>query len=105
VPHKLPVKALTDMGFTSEEAETVQVWKQGGCDHCNSTGYKGRVGLFEVMPIDDEIREMILVKAQSREIKKKALEKGMTTLRRSGLIKIKNGVTSIEEVLRESVKD
>jgi type IV pilus assembly protein PilB len=105
VPHKLPVKALLDMGFTPEEADAVQVWKQDGCDGCNGTGYKGRVGLFEVMPIDDEIREMILVRAQSREIKKKALEKGMTTLRRSGLIKIKNGTTSVEEVLRESVKD
>jgi type IV pilus assembly protein PilB len=57
------------------------------------------------MPIDDNIRELILVRAQSREIKKKAMEKGMLTLRRSGLIKIVNGVTSLEEVLRESVKD
>ncbi len=105
VPHKLPVKALLDIGFTPEEAETVEVWKATGCDHCNNTGYKGRTGLFEVMPIDEDIRELILVRAQSREIKKKAMEKGMITLRRSGLIKIKKGITSIEEVLRESVKD
>jgi type IV pilus assembly protein PilB len=57
------------------------------------------------MPVDDDMREQILLRAQSREIKKKATEKGMITLRRSGLIKIKNGITSIEEVLRESVKD
>jgi type IV pilus assembly protein PilB len=105
VPHKLPVKALIDIGFTPEEADKVDVWKAQGCDYCSNTGYKGRVGLFEVMPIDEDIRELILVKAQSREIKKKATEKGMITLRRSGLIKIKNGVTSVEEVLRESVKD
>ena len=57
------------------------------------------------MRVDDEIREMILLRAQSREMKKQAISKGMITLRRSGLIKIKNGVTSVEEVLRESVKD
>jgi type IV pilus assembly protein PilB len=105
VPHRLPEKALIDIGFTPEETKQVQVWKASGCDHCNNTGYKGRTALYEVMPVDDEIREMILVRAQSREIKKKAIEKGMITLRRSGLIKIKNGVTSVEEVLRESVKD
>jgi len=105
VSHRLPTKALVDVGFLPDEAERVQVWKPSGCETCNSTGYKGRTALFEVMPIDDAIRELILVRAQSREIKKKAMEKGMITLRRSGLIKIANGVTSLEEVLRESVKD
>jgi type IV pilus assembly protein PilB len=105
VPHKLPEKALLDIGFTAEEAKTVQIYKPAGCDHCNNTGYKGRTALYEVMRVDDEIREMILLRAQSREMKKKAVTKGMITLRRSGLIKIKNGVTSVEEVLRESVKD
>ena len=105
VDHKLPVKALIDMGFTAEEAEKGQVKKAQGCDFCNNTGYKGRIALFEVLPIDDAIRELILVRAQSREIKKTSMEKGMITLRRSGLIKIKNGITSVEEVLRETVKD
>jgi len=105
VPHKLPEKALIDIGYLPDEVKSVQAWKAGGCDSCNNTGYKGRIALYEVMPIDDEIREQILMRAQSREIKKKAIEKGMITLRRSGLIKIKNGITSIEEVLRESVKD
>jgi type IV pilus assembly protein PilB len=105
VPHKLPEKALLDIGFLPEEVKSVQAYKAGGCDYCNNTGYKGRIALYEVMPIDEEIREQILMRAQSREIKKRAIEKGMITLRRSGLIKIKNGVTSIEEVLRESVKD
>jgi type IV pilus assembly protein PilB len=105
VPHKLPEKALLDIGYTPEEVKSVQAWKTQGCDHCNNTGYKGRIALYEVMPVDDDIREMILVRAQSREIKKKSIEKGMLTLRRSGLIKIANGVTSVEEVLRESVRD
>ncbi len=103
--HKLPIKALIDIGFTPEEAETVQVFKPKGCEACNNTGYKGRIALFEVLPVDEEIREMILARAQSREIKKKAMEKGMITLRRSGLIKIKAGITSVEEVLRETVRD
>ncbi len=105
VPHKLPERALLDIGFSSEETKTVQIYKAAGCDYCNNTGYKGRTALFEVMSVDDEVREMILTRAQSREMKKKAVAKGMITLRRSGLIKIKNGVTSIEEVLRESVRD
>ncbi len=105
VPHKLPEKALLDIGFTAEEAKAVQIYKPAGCDHCNNSGYKGRTALYEVMRVDDDIREMILLRAQSREMKKKAVTKGMITLRRSGLIKIKNGVTSVEEVLRESVKD
>ncbi|MDH4273343.1 MAG: ATPase, T2SS/T4P/T4SS family, partial [Candidatus Aminicenantes bacterium] len=105
VPHRLPEKALIDIGFTAEEAKSGHVWKAVGCDHCNNTGYKGRIALYEVLAIDDETREQILMRAQSREIKKRALEKGMITLRRSGLIKIMNGVTSVEEVLRESVKD
>ncbi len=105
VPHKLPVKALVDIGFTPEEAERADVRKAQGCDYCSNTGYKGRIALYEVMPVDEDIRGLILTRAQSREIKKKAVEKGMITLRRSGLIKIKNGTTSVEEVLRESVKD
>jgi type IV pilus assembly protein PilB len=105
VSHKLPEKALLDIGFLPEEVKSVSVWKAAGCDTCNNTGYKGRIALYEVLRVDEEIREMILVRAQSREIKKKAMERGMLTLRRSGLVKIKNGITSVEEVLRESVKD
>ncbi len=74
-PHKLPLKVLIDLGFVAEEAEKVQVFKPKGCPACNNTGYKGRIALFEVMPIDDDIRELILARAQSREIKKKAMEK------------------------------
>ncbi len=74
VPHKLPEKALLDIGFTAEEAKAVQIYKPAGCDHCNNTGYKGRTALYEVMRVDDDIREMILLRAQSREMKKKAVD-------------------------------
>ena len=103
--HKLPAEALVNMGFTSEEAKNITLWKAKGCSHCNHTGFKGRVGLFEVMEINDEIRKLILDKTQTIDIKKKAVEQEMTTLRRSGFTKVKNGVTSIEEVLRETVLD
>ncbi len=105
VPQKIPARVLTDLGFPPEEAETVTGFQGRGCEACNSTGYKGRTGLFEVMEVTPPIKELILQRAQSKDIKKKALEQGMITLRRSGLIKIKAGITSIEEVIRETVRD
>jgi type IV pilus assembly protein PilB len=104
-PHDLPKRALLDMGFGENETDDLHIFKAHGCEACNNTGYKGRTALFEVMKITDEIKEMILNRATSREIKRKAIENGMLTLRHSGLIKIKKGVTSVEEVLRETVRD
>ena len=78
--------------------------KGAGCDTCNNTGYKGRVGLYEVMEITEELRELILVGASGLELRRKAVEEGMITLRQSGLRKVKDGVTTIEEVVRETVK-
>ncbi len=105
VQDKLTEEALVDIGFSPEEAKKGTIFKPAGCSTCHNTGYKGRVGLFEVMQITDDIKKLILRKAQSSEIKRKAKEKGMITLRQSGLIKIKEGMTSIEEVLRETIKD
>ncbi len=104
-PTKLPVKSLVEMGFTSEEAEKAAVMQGRGCDICHNSGYKGRTALFEVMELNPTIREMILLRAQSKEIKQKAVEAGMITMRRSGLIKIMAGITTPEEVLRETVRD
>jgi type IV pilus assembly protein PilB len=103
--HTLTPEALQDIGFTEEEAEKVKVYKPHGCNECHNTGYKGRTALFEVMQVTDDIRDLVLSRGHSREIKRKAMEQGMTTLRRSGLLKIKTGVTSVEEVLRETVRD
>ncbi len=105
VPQKMPGQALLDIGFTPEEAESTNVLEARGCDACNNTGYKGRTALFEALEITAPIRELILVRGQAKEIKRKSIEQGMISLRRSGLIKIRAGVTSIEEVLRETVKD
>ena len=101
--HPTPVEALVEIGFTPEEAGKVKTYKGKGCATCNDTGYKGRIGLYEVMEITDEIRELILIGASSLELRKKAMDDGMVTLRGSGLQKIRNGVTTIAEVLRETV--
>jgi type IV pilus assembly protein PilB len=99
----LPTEALIDIGFTPEEAETTTAYKGRGCQICNNTGYKGRVGLFEVLEVSDEIREMILTGASAIELKRQAVDEGMVTLRRSGLRKIMDGITTIDEVVRETV--
>jgi type IV pilus assembly protein PilB len=99
----LPPQAKMDAGFTPDEARAVKIFKGRGCNACNNTGYKGRTGLYEVLEIDDEMRELILVGASAVELKKKGMERGMLTLRRSGLIKIKDGVTTLEEVARETI--
>ncbi|OFW16042.1 MAG: type IV-A pilus assembly ATPase PilB [Acidobacteria bacterium RIFCSPLOWO2_12_FULL_66_10] len=104
VEDEVPVPAMEQVGFSPADAQTVKPKKGTGCDKCNKTGYKGRVGLYEVMEITDELRELILVGASALEIRRKAIEEGMITLRGSGLRKIKDGVTTIEEVLRETVK-
>jgi type IV pilus assembly protein PilB len=96
-------QALLNLGFKKDEPGTFTVYKGRGCEKCNNTGYKGRVGLVEVMIIDDDIRELILSGGTAIDIKKRAAENGMISLRRSGLIKIKDGITTIEEVVRETV--
>jgi type IV pilus assembly protein PilB len=96
-------QALLNLGFKKDEVGTFTVYKGRGCEKCNNTGYKGRVGLVEVMIIDDDIRELILSGGTAIDIKRKAAESGMISLRRSGLIKIKDGITTIEEVVRETV--
>ncbi|MGE5109915.1 MAG: type IV-A pilus assembly ATPase PilB [Acidobacteriaceae bacterium] len=100
---ELPTQALIEAGFTPDESKQVSVFKGHGCSNCNNTGYKGRAGLYEVMEVDDDIRELILVGASATELKKKAIEHGMITLRRSGLIKAAAGVTTLEEVARETI--
>ncbi len=99
----VPEQAMLDAGFTPEEIGTTKIYSGKGCAVCNKTGYKGRVGLYEVMEINDELRELILVGASALEIKKKAVDQGMIMLRRSGLIKIALGQTTLDEVLRETV--
>ncbi len=103
VEESLSPQALVDAGFTPTEAKNVKVFKGAGCGTCGNKGYKGRVGLYEIMEISESIRELILVGASAVELKKKAVEEGMIMLRRSGLIKAAQGLTTMEEVVRETV--
>ena len=98
-----PLQALLNVGFSEAEAPDIQLYRGRGCDNCNQRGYKGRVGIFEVMTITEDIRELILSGATAIELRRKALEEGMVSLRQSGLQKIRDGATTIEEVVRESV--
>jgi type IV pilus assembly protein PilB len=100
---EVPYQALVEEGFTPEEARTVKIQKGRGCNTCNNTGYKGRTGLYEVMEVDEDIKELVLVGASALELKKKAIERGMFTLRRSGLMKVSQGMTTLEEVAREAI--
>jgi type IV pilus assembly protein PilB len=98
-----PIQALLSVGFPESEAHSLKLVKGRGCDKCNNTGYKGRLGLFEVMDITEDIRELILSGATAVELRRKAIEEGMITLRQSGLQKIREGLTTIDEVVRETV--
>src|SRR5881296_2139423 len=95
--------ALLELGYEPEEVDTLRVFRGAGCKVCNGTGYKGRVGLYEVMEITPEVKEAIIGNATAVELKRVAVENGMITLRRSGLQKVRDEVTTIEEVVRESV--
>lgn len=96
--------ALVDLGFSEAEARSVTPRKGSGCDACNRTGYKGRVGLYEVLELSDALRERILAGGAARALRRAAIDEGMLTLRRSGLSKIAAGVTSIDEVSRETTR-
>ena len=102
---KVPVAALVKLGFSEEEAAKITCYKGKGCPACNNTGYKGRIALYEVMPVKDELKELILEGASSAELKKSAIRLGMKSLRMSGLTKVAEGVTTIDEILRVSFGD
>ncbi len=102
---KVPPETLVQMGMPEKEALQAVCHKGKGCETCNKTGYKGRLALYEVMPIGEEIRGLILQGATADEIKKTAVGLGMKTLRMSGLQKIKDGLTTIEEVANTTFKD
>ncbi len=104
-PEEIPVQALIDAGVAPEEAPSYVCYKGTGCSKCNNTGYKGRVGFYQVMPMLEEIRELILNGANTAEIKRESMRLGIKTMRQSGLTKLKEGVTSFEEVLRVTVAD
>ena len=104
-PQELNPQALVEMGMSLEEAESTQGHKGGGCETCSHTGYKGRIALYEVMPLGEDLKELILEGGSSGELKRAAREAGMKTLRESGLHKIREGITTAEEVMRVTAAD
>jgi type IV pilus assembly protein PilB len=105
VVEEIPVQSLVNAGVSPEEAKDYVCYKGSGCPKCNGTGYKGRVGFYQVMPMKEEIRELILNGANTAEIKRESMRLGIKTMRQSGLTKLKEGVTSFEEVLRCTIAD
>ena len=104
-PIKVHAQLLIDLGVPPDEVKSFSAFKGKGCPICSNTGHKGRVGLYEVMPMKEEVKELILARASTSEVKKEAMRLGMKTLRQSGIMKIREGVTTIEEVLRATVDD
>jgi len=108
VPITIAADSFAKLGIPPEEYEqykNITFYKGTGCDACNNTGYKGRIALYEVVTVTDPIKELILQGASALEIKREAISQGMITLRRSGIKKLLEGVTSIEEVLKTTVRD
>lgn len=93
-------EVLVDIGIPAAEARHVHLYQGKGCDRCSNTGYKGRIALYEVMPMKEELREFILNGASTTDIKREAVRLGMMNLRASGLARLKEGITTVEEVLR-----
>jgi len=104
-PVEVHPQALVEFGMPAEEARTVTCFHGTGCPLCSGTGYRGRVALYEVMPMSEELRELVLAGASAAEIKRTAMNVGMMTLRQSGLLKLKQGMTTIEEVVRVTIAD
>jgi len=102
---EIPVQALIDAGVPPEDAPEYVCFKGAGCPKCNNTGYRGRVGFYQVLPMLEEIRELILNGANTAEIKRESMRLGIRTMRQSGLTKVQEGITSFEEVLRVTVSD
>ena len=98
-------KFLTDIGMSEAEAKTTKTYKGKGCNACSNTGYKGRIAVYEILTIAEEIRELILAGASANEIKKEAIRLGMMTMRQSAIDLLKKGLTTIDEVVRVTAKD
>lgn len=102
---KISPDILIDLGIPAAEAKHLKVFHGTGCNKCSNTGYKGRIALYEAMPMTDELKTYVLNGASATEIKNQAIKQGMWSLRMSGLNYIKAGITTIEEILRVTVKD
>ena len=104
-PIQVSPQMLLNLGVLPDEISGFVCYKGTGCARCSNTGYKGRIALYEIMPIREEIRELILQGASAMEIKRETMRLGMKTLRQTALTKLKDGTITVEEVLRSTVED
>ncbi len=103
--HRYSVEELAALGISEAEATGITFYKGEGCDACGGTGYRGRQGLYEVMAMSPEVRRMILRGASTEELRNQAVKEGMLTLRMDGMAKIRKGVTTLEEVVKETAAE
>ena len=104
-PVEIPAEVLIDLGVPAEQATPMIGKKGAGCPNCSGTGFRGRCALYELMPMSDLLREMVLAGASATELKQQAIKEGMETLRQSGIDKIRAGTTTPEEILRVTISD
>jgi type IV pilus assembly protein PilB len=102
---KIPAKALSDAGMKPEQIKSARLSRGKGCEECNRTGFRGRVALYEVMPVREEIKDLVLRGGSALDIKREAVRLGMKTLRQAGLTKVEEGVTTLDEILRVTAPD
>ena len=104
-PHEVPAHSMIELGVPEDLAKEITAYRGAGCQHCGGTGFRGRTALYEMMGMTDPLRELILSGASAIELKRQAIADGMKTLRQSGIEKVADGVTSIEEVMRVTMND
>jgi type IV pilus assembly protein PilB len=104
-PIVVPANALVEVGLSEAEAASITCYKGNGCDVCSGTGYKGRIAIYEVLVLTPELRDLVLRGGSAIEIKRTAIQQGMHTLRMSGLGKLREGITTVQEVVRVTFKD
>src|SRR5438552_1530229 len=100
--HKYSDEELKALGIPVAEAAKLTFYKGAGCDNCGGTGYKGRQGLYEVMALSSALRRMVLKGGSTEELREEAVKEGMLTLRSDGMVKVKRGITTLEEVVKET---
>lgn len=105
VPHRPVPHVLEEMGIDPTEGLPEEIYEAKGCEKCANTGYKGRTGIYELLPVTDEIKNLILKRSDSGTTKRTAIEQGMRTLRQDGWYKVKKGITSVSEVLRVTLEE
>ena len=104
-PHEVPAHTMYELGVPEDAAKDITAFRGKGCQYCGGTGFRGRTALYEMMGMTDQLRELILSGASAIELKRQAIQDGMKSLRQSGIEKVADGVTSIEEVMRVTMND